>query len=53
MDGELSIIFVTGYHSMQDCIDTLDLRIYEILIKPIDSTELLRVTREALSSRRS
>ena len=53
MDGELSIIFVTGYHSMQDCIDAFYLRIYEILMKSIDSTELLRVTRKALSSRRS
>jgi hypothetical protein len=30
------------------CIDALDLGIHEILLKPIDSTELLRVTWEAL-----
>ncbi len=53
MDGGLSIILVTGYPSMQDCIDALDLGIHEILLKPIDSEELLRVTREALSGRRS
>ena len=53
LDGGLSIILVTGYPSMQDCIDALDLGIHEILLKPIDSEELLRVTREALSGRRS
>ena len=51
LDGGLSIILVTGYPSMQDCIDALDLGIHEILLKPIDSEELLRVTREALSGR--
>lgn len=53
LDGGLSIILVTGYPSMQSCIDALDLGIHEILLKPIDSEELLRVTREALSGRRS
>ena len=53
LDGGLSIILVTGYPSMQDCIDALDLGIHEILLKSIDSEELLRVTREALSGRRS
>lgn len=53
LDGGLSIILITGYPSMQDCIDALDLGIHEILLKPIDSEELLRVTREALSGRRS
>jgi len=53
LDGGLSIILVTGYPSMQDCIDALDLGIHEILLKPIDSEEFLRVTREALSGRRS
>ena len=53
LDGGLSLILITGYPSMQDCIDALDLGIHEILLKPIDSEELLRVTREALSGRRS
>lgn len=53
LDGGLSIIFVTGSPSMEDCIDALDLGIHEILFKPIDFTELLRVTWEALSGRRS
>ena len=42
------IIIVTGYPSLSRSIDTLDLGIHEILIKPLTSTELLRVTKEAL-----
>jgi two-component system repressor protein LuxO len=45
---ETPIIIVTGYPSLSRSIDTLDLGIHEILIKPLTSTELLRVTKEAL-----
>ena len=48
----MNIILITGYPSMQDCIDALELGIQEILVKPIDSQELLRATREALMGRR-
>ncbi len=52
LDGGLNIILITGYPSMQDCIDALELGVHEILVKPIDSQELLRATREALMGRR-
>lgn len=37
LDGGLNIILITGYPSMQDCIDAPELGIQEILVKPIDS----------------
>ncbi len=38
----LNIIFITGYPSFQDCINALDIGVYEILLKPIEPEELLR-----------
>ena len=44
------IVMVTGFPSFQESIDSLDLGIYDILLKPITSEELIRVMKEALSS---
>ena len=51
-DDEIGIIFITGFPTFQKCIDTLDLGIHEILLKPIPPNELLRATREAFFTRR-
>jgi DNA-binding response OmpR family regulator len=48
-DDEMAFILITGYPSLQECIDVLDLGIHEILLKPIEVDELLSVTYEALS----
>lgn len=51
-DGkEMGVILITGYPSLQECINVLDLGIQEILLKPIDTEELLRVVEEALHPR--
>jgi len=46
---DIPIIIVTGYPSLSRSIDTLDLGIHEILIKPLTANELLRVTAEAIT----
>ena len=48
INKNIIIIMITGFPSFQESIDTLDLGIYDILLKPITADELLRVTREAL-----
>jgi DNA-binding response OmpR family regulator len=48
---EMGVILITGYPSLQECINVLDLGIQEILLKPIDTEELLRVVEEALHPR--
>lgn len=48
---EMGIILITGYPSLQECINVLDLGIQEILLKPLDAEELLRVVEEALHSK--
>jgi DNA-binding NtrC family response regulator len=49
LNHEISIILITGYLYFQDCIDSINIGIHEILLKPIGSDELLRTTKEALS----
>ena len=44
----MAFILITGYPSLQECIDALDLGIHEILLKPIEVDELLGVTDEAI-----
>ena len=46
-----NIVLMTGYPELGDCINTLDVGIQEILIKPISPDEILRVAREALSKK--
>jgi len=48
---DASIVLITGFTSFQDSIDALDLGIHEILLKPIAPQELIRVAKEAISSR--
>ncbi|MBC8497828.1 response regulator [Candidatus Bathyarchaeota archaeon] len=48
-DDEMAFILITGYPSLQACIDSLDLGIHEILLKPIEVDELLSVTDAAIS----
>jgi len=48
IDDKIGIVLITGYPSFKDCIDALDIGIDEILLKPIGTTELLRVAQEAI-----
>ena len=48
-DEKVPIIVVTGYPTLQESIDILELGIYEILVKPIEIEELLRIVQDALS----
>jgi len=50
-DPGIPIVLITGYPSMQSCIDALELGIEEILLKPIEGDELVRVAQEALKSK--
>lgn len=47
-DDTVPIIFITGYPSLQESIEALDLGIQEILLKPIEPEELIRAARDAL-----
>ena len=47
IDDSMGFILVTGYPSLQDCIEVLDLGINDILLKPIEPEELLRAVAEA------
>ena len=42
------LIIITGFPDLADSIETIDLGIDEILIKPINADELLRVVKESL-----
>ena len=48
INESIPIIMITGFPSFQDSINTLNVGINEILLKPITAVELLRATREAL-----
>lgn len=43
IDETMAVTLITGYPSLQDCIDAIDLGIQEILPKPVGADELLRV----------
>lgn len=47
-DGDVNIIFVTGYANMQDCINSLNIGVSDILLKPIGEEELLQAVESAL-----
>lgn len=47
-DNNLNIIMITGYSSFKEGIDSKDLGIDEILMKPIPPDELLTITKKAL-----
>jgi len=45
---DIRLIIMTGYPEIADSIETIDVGIDEILIKPIDPDELLRAVKESL-----
>jgi len=48
MDEAIQIIFITGYPEFQSCIESLDVGVAEILLKPLSQSELLTATENAL-----
>ena len=50
MDGNIEIIFITGYPEFQSCIDSLDIGVADILLKPLTRDEILRATENALAT---
>jgi len=47
-DGNIEIIFITGYPEFQSCIDSLAIGVADILLKPLTREEILRATENAL-----
>ena len=47
-NGDVNIIFVTRYANMQDCINSLNIGVSDILLKPIGEEELLQAVESAL-----
>ncbi len=47
-NGDVNIIFVTKYANMQDCINSLNIGVSDILLKPIGEEELLQAVESAL-----
>ena len=43
---EIRLIIITGYPDLADSIETIDIGIDEILMKPIEPDELLRIIKE-------
>ncbi len=50
-EGEMGIVMTTSLSNFQNCIDTLEVGMDDILLKPFSPEELLRVVRETLSKR--
>ena len=48
VNGDVNLIFVTGYSNMQDCINSLNIGVSDILLKPIGEEELLQAVESAL-----
>jgi DNA-binding NtrC family response regulator len=48
LDEKIEIIFITGYPEFQSCIDSLDIGVADILLKPLTREEILRATESAL-----
>ena len=48
LDEGIEIIFITGYPEFQSCIDSLDIGVADILLKPLTREEILRATENAL-----
>jgi len=46
LHGEIRLIIITGYPDLADSIETIDIGIDEILMKPIEPDELLRIINE-------
>ena len=48
LDESIEIIFITGYPEFHSCIDSLDIGVADILLKPLTREEILRATEFAL-----
>jgi len=48
LDESIEIIFITGYPEFQSCIDSLDIGVADILLKPLTRDEILRATENAI-----
>jgi two-component system response regulator YesN len=48
---DIHFIIMTGYPEIVESIETIDVGIEEILLKPIDPDELLRAVQESLVGR--
>lgn len=48
-----SVVLMTWYPSLEDCINVLDMGVYDILMKPIETAKLIRVVEDVTSTRRS
>lgn len=49
---EMPVILITGQPAIESAVDALRLGAYEILVKPVDQTDLLRVIEQAVTYRR-
>lgn len=47
-DDEINFVIMTGYPELAESIDTIEIGIEEILLKPINMDELLRITKDVL-----
>lgn len=47
-EDKIGIVLITDYANFEDCIDSLDMGIDEILVKPIKPSELLDVAKEVI-----
>lgn len=50
-DADLPVVMITGHPEFQNCIDLLDLGVYEIILKPVHPREIIRVSKDAISTR--
>jgi DNA-binding response OmpR family regulator len=45
-NNKVRVVLITGHAEFENAIDSLDLEVSEILMKPIHSSELIRVCKE-------
>lgn len=48
IDNTINFIFITGYAYFRECIESLNIGISEILLKPLKFSELINATKKAL-----
>lgn len=49
-NNEVRLVIVTGYPELEDSIETIELGIEEILLKPVNVEELIHVIRSTIST---
>jgi len=52
-DADLPVVMITGHPEFQSCIDLLDLGVYEVILKPVHPREIIKTSRDAISTRRT